>query len=342
MGDAQLADLQKLVSRHPDCAETKPMKLSNTLQAFVDANEEVGSSPNYQNQNGDRLDEVMSLVSKPAVQKNCEVLLRVLKALKILSRKYDNRARLGPHIVGPLVEVLHQRPQALVAGEAANVILNICYERENVTLIMENGGVPPLVALLREPEQELQANAAGAIQSICFQKEGRRFVRELGAVPAVLPLLSSPSLKVRTRAVGAIHNISSEAEAIRVIRRLHGIGPLVDLLRAPSATVCGSAAGALQNLSRESSSREEIRELGAVIPLSDLLLGEDVQAQVCAAGAILNVLGPDLGPENAGNEQRVAFKKLLSLAITVGMVRGSITDASALAQGVSSSPPAHA
>ena len=117
---------------------------------------------------------------------------------------------------------------------------------------------------------------------------------------------------------------------------------LIQLLRVPSAPVCGSAAGALQNLSRESSSREEIRELGAVIPLSDLLLGEDVQAQVCAAGAILNVLGPDLGPENAGNEQRAAFKKLLSLAITVGMMRGSITDASALAQGVSSSPPAHA
>jgi len=346
MGDALLGKLRELLARQPDW-EARPMKLQSALQAFVTANEDVGSSPNYQNQNGDRLEEIVTLIAAPSVQKNDELLLRVLKSLKILSRKYDNRTRLGPHIVNALVEVLHRQAatgckQPLVAGEAANVVLNICYERENVTLIMEHGGVPPLVALLKEPEQELQANAAGAIQSICFQKEGRKFVRELGAVPAVLPLLSSPSLKVRTRAVGAIHNISSEAEAIRVIRRLHGIGPLVDLLRAPSATVCGSAAGALQNLSRESSSREEIRELGAVIPLSDLLLGEDVQAQVCAAGAILNVLGPDLGPENAGNEQRAAFKKLLSLAITVGMMRGSITDASALAQGVSSSPPAHA
>lgn len=42
--------------------------------------------------------------------------------------------------------------------------------------------------------------------------------------------------------------------------------------------------------------------------------------QVCAAGAILNLLGPELGPENESNAKRQGFKKLLSLALTIGMV----------------------
>ena len=96
---------------------------------------------------------------------------------------------------------------------------------------------------------------------------------------------------------------------------------LIQLLRVPSAPVCGSAAGALQNLSRETSARKEIRQLGAVVPLADLLFGDDVQSQVCAAGAILNLLGPELGPENDANEKRAGFKKLLSLALSVGMVQ---------------------
>ena len=99
---------------------------------------------------------------------------------------------------------------------------------------------------------------------------------------------------------------------------------LIQLLRVPSAPVCGSAAGALQNLSRESNSRSEILSLGAVVPLSDLLFGSDVQSQVCAAGAILNLLGPLLGEESTSNAKRQGFKKLLSLALTVGMLNDAL------------------
>ena len=84
--------------------------------------------------------------------------------------------------------------------------------------------------------------------------------------------------------------------------------------------MCGSAAGALQNLSRETTARKEIRDLGAVVPLTDLLFGDDVQSQVCAAGAVLNLLGPDLGAETESNEKRQGFKKLLSMAISIGMI----------------------
>jgi hypothetical protein len=250
------------------------------LERFVDLNEDAASSANYSSQTPDPLGGVVALLG--CAGSNSELLLAVLKTLKILSRKYDNRVRLGSLICDDLVSVLcaSEGGALAVAAEAANVVLNICYEKENVTRIMAAGGVTPLLNLLARPQADLQANAAGAIQSICFQKEGRSAVREGGAIPALMPLLSSDSLRVQTRAVGAIHNLSSEPEAIRIIRKLRGIAPLVALLRAPSAAVCGSAAGALQNLSREEQSRQEIHQLGAVMPLIDLLLGEDVQSQV--------------------------------------------------------------
>ena len=283
MADPDLRKLDEMVAQDPGCS--RPVRLQNVLQSFIIANEDAGRSPNFSSQVPDNVDSIVTLVSSAAIFENDDLAVRALKVLKILSRKYDNRIKLGPLVAGPVVRLLGHQGAPSICGEAANVVLNICYERENVQKVVDAGGVPPLIALLDSESQELQANAAGAVQSICFQAEGRSHVRELGAIPKVLPLLSSSSLKVQTRAVGAIHNISSEPEAIRIIRRLEGIAPLITLLRVPSAAVCGSAAGALQNLSRESTARQEIREMGAVVPLADLLFGDDVQSQARAAPA---------------------------------------------------------
>lgn len=252
--DPDIRRLDELVAA--DLRIQRPVRIQNALQAFIAANEDARSSPNFANQGPDSIEGIIRVFASPVIIENDELAVRVLKTLKILSRKYENRVRLGEIIVGDLVRVLNHCTVSTTLGEAANVVLNICYERENVQRIIDGGGVPPLVRLLASDNPELQANAAGAIQSICFQAEGRTYVRELGAIPAVLPLLSSESLKVQTRAVGAVHNISSEPEAIRVIRKLSGIEPLVALLRVPNAAVCGSAAGALQNLSRESVARQ--------------------------------------------------------------------------------------
>ena len=66
-----------------------------------------------------------------------------------------------------------------IAAEGANALLNICYEPENVTYLLNTPGVQRLIDFLSDSDPELQANAAGAIQSICFQPKGRKHVREL-------------------------------------------------------------------------------------------------------------------------------------------------------------------
>lgn len=75
------------------------------LQAFVAANEDASQSPNFQSQATDPLGEMSALLSSPDVRANESLLPRVLKSLKILSRKYENRIRLGPLISDDLVQV---------------------------------------------------------------------------------------------------------------------------------------------------------------------------------------------------------------------------------------------
>ena len=158
MADPQVVALRKLLTATPDCASTRPQKLSNALQAFVSVNEDAASSPNYQSSEPDDLDIFIALVSLQAVKENAELLLRLLKCMKILTRKYDNRVRLGEHIVEDLVEVLHDRVSIDVAAEASNVVLNICYERENVVRLVHADGVPPLVQFASDNENaDLQA-----------------------------------------------------------------------------------------------------------------------------------------------------------------------------------------
>jgi hypothetical protein len=157
-------------------------QLANVLGQFVAANEDASRSTNFASQQADDLTEVVELVANPVAMESDDVALRVLKTLKILSRKFENRVRLGELVVPDLVRVLAEERTSAVLGEAANVVLNVCYERENVQRIigttsnrtrslaiaraltvactMRNragaGGVPPLIALLAKEELDLQ------------------------------------------------------------------------------------------------------------------------------------------------------------------------------------------
>lgn len=61
-----------------------------------------------------------------------------------------------------------------IQSEAANVLLNLCYERTNVELFIQHDGASILTDALASSSSDVQANAAGAIQSICFQVGGCR------------------------------------------------------------------------------------------------------------------------------------------------------------------------
>ena len=318
-------EVRHFLSKHPAALGEERASLMRVLEAFARANEDPSTSENFANGGTDRWDEITRLLRDPLIEEDDPVLMLALKGFKILSRKHENRMTLGESGVSAVCRVLKKAyANPRVVAEAANVVLNVCYERPNVDLVIKCGGVPPLVKALCASDRDLAANAAGAIQSVCFQESGRAAVRETGtAIPSLVSLLASPTVKVQTRAVGALHNLSSDADAIRTIRKQGGIPKLVTLLSNDAPGICGSAAGALQNVSREVASRAEIKELGAVPLLAELLPGADLQAQVCAAGALLNILGPELG-EKTTDPARAGFGKVLSCTIALSAVYDSM------------------
>ena len=323
-GAPTFADLAGYLRKCPEAPARDPHGLVCMFERFVKDNEKPATSPNFNSDAPDRLESLVQAVRQPALLGNEELLLLALKTFKILSRKQENRLKMGESCVQALLASFAKTRNRRVAAEGANVILNICYEKCNVGSVLECGGVAPLVRFLGIDSLTVKANAAGAIQSICFQEEGRVVAREEGAIPPILGLLTCHDAKVQSRAAGAIHNMSSDPASIAQIRKLEGIGLLCDLLEAEDLSVAGSAAGALQNIAREVASRDILRKTQVAEPLARLLACNEIQVQVCAAGALLNIIGPDLGAEVKNNPKRANFGKLISMCMTLCLVYGAV------------------
>jgi len=326
-----MEDINAFLRSKPNWPTSHVSDVTSLFETFAHRNEDPRTSANFASELADDVGPLIAVLREPRVEEEDRLALAVLLVLKVLSRKYQNRVAVGADGVRGVVRTLSRAVHARIAAESCNVLLNLCYERENVELVLNSGGVAPLVASLRADDAELQANAAGALQSITYQERGRAAVREGGAVTPLVLLLSSETQKVRTRAVGALHNLSSDADSIRLIRRQDAVPLLVAMLDAPQTAICSSAAGALQNMSREKASCDLIRSLDGVPPLTGLLFGPDVQSQVCAAGALLNILGhPAEGAVDTSPEytpERAQLRKLMESAVVLGMAyHGIFTD----------------
>ena len=279
-------------NKHP--LQDNPGKVESMASAFYKLNEDPMESPNLQVEDGDDYSFLMDLLDDKRVLVDPDLALALLRMMKVLSRKLNNRNNMEQEDISTIAKYLRNPDSTSVMGEAASIMLNACYERQNVIMAIKADVPTHLTWLLDSDIEDVTANATGALQSLSYQEEGRVHIRELEILDHVFPLLSHTSVKVRTRAVGVIHNMSSDALSIAAIRGGGAIKELVKLLSDPVVVICSSAAGAIQNLSREQASKELIMELGGVPPLTDLLFGTDVQTQVCAAGALLNILGPQL------------------------------------------------
>ena len=75
-----------------------------------------------------------------------KALLPLLTHLKVLSRKEINRKRIGHKAIALLLKHLNDPiVGSKIQAEGANVVLNICYEKENVNAILASGGASILV-----------------------------------------------------------------------------------------------------------------------------------------------------------------------------------------------------
>jgi hypothetical protein len=209
--------------------------------------------------------------------------LAVARALKILLRKPVNRENIGKFGVKCMVEALTRQAQRVTAAtaEIGNATLNACYNGANVVPFLEQGGMPPLLQLLRSRDTAVQGSALGALQSLCFVPWGRRaLLDDDSAILCIARLLLSDDELVRARAVGVMHNVSAEVTSLALLRESMCISPVVSLLADPSAETCQAAVGALQNMSREEASRQFMLEQGVVPKLVNILFCDNMQSQV--------------------------------------------------------------
>jgi hypothetical protein len=216
-----------------------------------------------------------------------ELELRFASIMKILLRKAVNRDNIGKFGMSSIVQCIgrQQLIGSLAAAELGNVVLNACFDSQNVMLYLGENGLPPLLNLLRCPDSAVQASVLGALQGICFTPAGKYSLRSKDeAIAKIMMFMISDNMTVRARAVGTIHNLSADPVAISAIRELNnysGIPMLISLLHDPSPELCHAAAGALQNLSRDNTARKIIVSIPEALPrLIDLLFGSDVKCQV--------------------------------------------------------------
>ncbi|KAJ4453798.1 hypothetical protein PAPYR_11634 [Paratrimastix pyriformis] len=213
------------------------------VATFAKQNDDPTNSPNFRSEERDDLSPLKSLIADARLLVHGDLALLLLRCLKILSRKLPNRQQFDPMTIRSVVMFLQNPPSIKVAAEAANVLLNVCYEKENVDVVIAQGAVPLLIMAITSSDQDLQANAAGALQSICFQEVGKRLILQHQGIGALVHLLCSQNAKVQTRAVGAMHNLSSEAESIRPICEAGAVPALVALLGPWARGLCLSGFG---------------------------------------------------------------------------------------------------
>ena len=303
-----------------------PERVRELAEDFYYLNEDPATSPNLRVDDIDEFSFLLDCLDNAKTKQNPGLSHALLRVLKVLSRKEHNRTALEPEDIKTIVSYMHKPKTQAIASEICSVILNVCYEKENVLQLIEHKGAPFLLDFVRDADDDVAANAAGALQSISYQDVGREELRELGTLEILIPMLKHTSVKVRSRSVGVVHNMSSDVHSIAILREGMAIKPLVEMLSAPQVAICGSAAGAIQNLSREQLSKIEIIEANGIPPLQDLVFGSDVPTQVCAAGALINLIGPSLECDPATGvqlpehvKQRKGFSKLMMLSLVTGM-----------------------
>jgi hypothetical protein len=290
------------------------------MHTFTKTNTDPATSPHLQTSGSDKLHHLSKLLFKQHIRTDDDVLVLVLKTLKIACRKPHNRAILGAEVLVELVEML----RACIGYHNASLVIelifclcNLCYEPANCVHVLAAQGLQPLITSLRDIRYgpRAQESAAGALHHLCFTLEGKRLFYELEGIPIVLELLQqTASATTQARCMGILHNLSTLSPCIRVIREQEGINTIVEFLACDDMALVTSAAGALQNMAREAQSRLALLETDSVALLSRLLFANDVECQCKAVSALLNILGP----QTASNGDIAALETVLSDCIVVG------------------------
>ncbi|KAJ4955125.1 hypothetical protein NE237_011908 [Protea cynaroides] len=177
-----------------------------------------------------------------------------------------------------------------VIRRAADAITNLAHENRSIkTRVRIEGGIPPLVELLKFTDTKVQRAAAGALRTLAFKNdENKNEIVECNALPTLILMLRSEDAAIHYEAVGVIGNLVHSSPNIKKEVLLAGaLQPVIGLLRSCCSESQREAALLLgQFAATDSDCKVHIVQRGAVRPLIEMLQSPDVQLREMSAFAL--------------------------------------------------------
>jgi hypothetical protein len=186
------------------------------------------------------------------------------------------------------------------------VLQNLSKSSDCRHLIVQQGGIPPLIALLWSFNEHVQEHSAGIVANLSVNPDNARKIVEEGGMPLLIGLLRSPCQGVQEQAAVAIRNLSVEPEnevcfpraaprrscfECRQVRIMEegGIPPLLALLRYNNEAFQRQGTVTLRNLSVHEENKIKIVQEGGIVLLIGLLRSPDKLIQQHSAGILRNL-----------------------------------------------------
>ncbi|KAJ6911023.1 hypothetical protein NC652_021613 [Populus alba x Populus x berolinensis] len=177
-----------------------------------------------------------------------------------------------------------------VIRRAADAITNLAHENSNIkTRVRMEGGIPPLVELLKFTDTKVQRAAAGALRTLAFKNdENKNQIVECYALPTLILMLRSDDAAIHYEAVGVIGNLVHSSPNIkREVLAAGALQPVIGLLSSCCSESQREAALLLgQFAATDSDCKVHIVQRGAVRPLIEMLQSPDVQLREMSAFAL--------------------------------------------------------
>lgn len=142
----------------------------------------------------------------------------------------------------------------------------------NASIVMEKGGVEPLVRLLIDPKPHCQANAAVCLTNLAHNDSWRSEIHSYGITSSLAVALNSNNPTVQCKMALAVAAFLCDASARTEFRQEGGLVPLAKLLTSNVSEVRRSASWAIVICGNDYATASELCSLGALDVLQTLSL----------------------------------------------------------------------
>jgi len=161
----------------------------------------------------------------------------------------------------------------------------------NKVLIVQLGGLQPLIRQMNSPNVEVQCNAVGCITNLATHEDNKARIARSGALAPLTRLAKSKDMRVQRNATGALLNMTHSDDNRQQLVSAGAIPVLVSLLGSPDTDVQYYCTTALSNIAVDSANRKRLAqtEPKLVQSLVHLMKGQAPKVQCQAALALRNL-----------------------------------------------------